>query len=103
MTRVFVGNLSYDADEHDLRGLFSAAGALEGIEIVRDRQTGNSRGFGFVSFMMSSDAERAVEDLNGQDLKGRPLRLELARAREPLRERHDRRVHETATATRRRW
>lgn len=78
MTRLFVGNLSYGAEERDLRELFGAYGALEGAEVVRDRVTGNSRGFGFVTFLMSDDAERAIEEIDGADFKGRPLRVERA-------------------------
>ena len=77
--RLYVGNLSFDISEDRLRELFAHAGGVERAEIVKDRMTGVSRGFGFVDMITEEDAECAIADLNGTDAMGRVLRVALAK------------------------
>lgn len=79
--RIFVGNLSYQTTEDDLAGLFEQAGEVESATIITDRDTGRSKGFGFVE-MGSDNADKAIAQLNGTDLKGRSLTVNEARPRE---------------------
>ena len=76
--KLFVGNLAYAVTEDDLRELFAQIGACESVSIVLDRDTGQSRGFGFVVMASGDDAERAKKQLDGSDLKGRRLRVDDA-------------------------
>jgi RNA recognition motif-containing protein len=76
--KLFVGNLPYAATEDDLRELFSQAGTCESVSIVIDRDTGQSRGFAFVTMATAEDAARAKKQLDGSDLKGRRLRVDEA-------------------------
>jgi cold-inducible RNA-binding protein len=79
--RIFVGNLSYQTTEGDLTGLFEQAGEVESATIITDRDTGRSKGFGFVE-MGSENAEKAIAQFNGTELKGRSLTVNEARPRE---------------------
>jgi RNA recognition motif-containing protein len=79
--RIFVGNLSYQTTESDLTGLFEQAGEVESASIITDRDTGRSKGFGFVE-MGSEDAEKAIAQFNGTELNGRSLTVNEARPRE---------------------
>ena len=76
--KLFVGNLAYAVTEDDLRALFAQAGTCESVSIVIDRDTGQSRGFGFVTMGSAEDAERAKKQLDGTELKGRRLRVDDA-------------------------
>ncbi|MHC4938650.1 MAG: RNA recognition motif domain-containing protein [Planctomycetota bacterium] len=77
--KLFVGNLSFEASEQDLRDLFSAdARKVASVAIITDRDSGRSRGFGFVEFGSASDAAAAIEALDGTELHGRPLRVNEA-------------------------
>ena len=76
--KLFVGNLAYAVTEDDLRELFAPIGTCEAISLVLDRETGQSRGFGFVTMASADDAERAKKQLDGADLKGRRLRVDDA-------------------------
>lgn len=80
-TRLFVGNLSFDVSDDDLRQAFSEAGSCSSASIVRDRMTGKSRGFGFVEMTTEEEARRAVSTLNGRDLQGRAMNVSEARER----------------------
>lgn len=80
MKRIYVGNLPWSADEATLRELFSACGEVHSAAVITDRETGRSRGFGFIE-MDNSDADKAISELNGQDMGGRPLRVNEARER----------------------
>ncbi|HEV8201347.1 MAG TPA: RNA-binding protein [Candidatus Polarisedimenticolia bacterium] len=80
-TRLFVGNLSFDVSDDDLRQAFSEAGSCSSASIVRDRMTGKSRGFGFVEMTTEQEAQRAVSTLNGRDLQGRAMNVSEARER----------------------
>lgn len=81
MTRIYVGNLPYTADEESVRELFSQHGAVEAVRLINDRETGRFRGFCFVE-MPESDAQNAIARLNGHDMGGRQLRVNEARERE---------------------
>lgn len=77
--KLFIGNLSFDTNEESLRSAFSKFGAVESAQIITDRMTGRSRGFGFVEMSVDEDAEKAVAGLNGQELDGRALTVNEAR------------------------
>ncbi len=79
---IYVGNLSYALSESELRDAFANFGAVSTVKILTDRETGRSRGFGFVEMPNRSEAEAAVANLNGKDVGGRPLRVNEARPRE---------------------
>lgn len=81
MKKIFVGNFSFDTTEADLRQLFEPHGAVESASVVTDRDTGRSRGFGFVEMPNNSEAEAAIAALNGKDAGGRPLTVNEARAK----------------------
>jgi RNA recognition motif-containing protein len=79
MTKLFVGNLSFSTSEDDLMSLFSQYGAVESVNVITDRMTGQPRGFAFVEMTNRSDAEKAISSLNGSDLQGRTLNVNEAR------------------------
>ena len=76
--KVYVGNLPFRTTEEDLANLFSQVGAVESVSIITDRDTGRSKGFGFVS-MGSDDADKAIAQFNGTDFNGRALTVNEAR------------------------
>jgi len=78
--RIYVGNLPYGSTETELREMFEKHGKVLSVDVLMDRETGRSRGFGFVE-MDDADAAKAIEKLNGADLGGRPLRVNEARER----------------------
>lgn len=81
-TRLYVGNLSYDTDEQGLRDLFAQNGrTVNEVRIITDRDTGRSRGFGFVEMGSEEDAQAAIAELNGFSMDGRPLTVNEARER----------------------
>jgi len=77
--KLFVGNLSYQATEEDLRELFQQAGTVESVRIITDQFTGRPRGFGFVAMSSKEEAERAIELLNGRLFRDRNLVVNEAR------------------------
>jgi cold-inducible RNA-binding protein len=79
--RIFVGNLSYQTTEGDLTGLFEQAGEVESATIITDRDSGRSKGFGFVE-MGGENADKAIAQFNGTELNGRSLTVNEARPRE---------------------
>lgn len=79
---IYVGNLSYSMSEQELRDAFGAFGDVSSVKILMDRETGRSRGFGFVEMPNQSEGEAAVSQLNGKELGGRALRVNEARPRE---------------------
>ena len=81
MKKIYVGNLSYEATEDELRDLFAAHGTVESVAIVTDRMTGRPRGFGFVEMADDAEARAAIDALNGTDLGGRTLTVNEARPR----------------------
>ena len=80
--KLYVGNLPYTADDTSLRGLFEGFGEVHSARVVSDRDSGQSKGFGFVE-MADGDAQKAMSALNGQELDGRALRVNEARPQEP--------------------
>ncbi|NIN92457.1 RNA-binding protein [bacterium] len=78
---IYVGNLSRDVTEEDLRQTFEAFGKVETVSIIKDKFSGESRGFGFVEMPAKAEAESAIADLNGKELKGRPIKVNEARPR----------------------
>src|SRR5690349_16847256 len=80
MTKLFVGNLPFTATEDAVRNLFAPHGTVEKVSLINDRDTGRPRGFGFVE-MSDSDASRAMQALNGQDMDGRALKINEAQER----------------------
>ena len=83
--KLFVGGLSFSTSTDRLREAFAACGNVESASVVTDRDTGRSRGFGFVEMPNQSEAETAIAGLNGKDLGGRALRINEARPREQQR------------------
>lgn len=81
-SKLYVGNLSYNVTEDQLRELFSQAGQIKDVALITDRQTGRSKGFGFVEFATQAEAEKAIEMFNNHELDGRPLTVNVARPRE---------------------
>ncbi len=79
MVKIFVGNLSFDADEHDLEDLFGEFGAVEEASLVRHPRSRNSRGFAFVEMPDPAEAERAIEALSGSEYMDRPLTVNESR------------------------
>ena len=77
MSKIYVGNLPFSADEASVRALFSQHGTVESVALINDRETGRPRGFGFVE-MPRADAARAIQNLNGHDMGGRPLKVNEA-------------------------
>ena len=78
-TKLYVGNLSFKTTSDDLREHFSQAGTVESASVIEDRETGRSRGFGFVEMATPEDAQAAIEQFNGKDLNGRNLTVNEAR------------------------
>lgn len=76
--KVYVGNMSFDTQEDDLRDLFAAYGEVESVNIISDRYTGKSRGFGFVEMANAEEAGSAIAGLNNTEVNGRLLRVNLA-------------------------
>ena len=83
---IFVGNLAFSTTDHDLRQLFEPYGVVDKVSIITDRDTGRSRGFGFVEMPDSAAAKAAIQGLQGQALGGRTLNVNEAKPREPRRE-----------------
>lgn len=82
MTNIFVGNLSYQTTESELEALFGAYGAVERVTVVRDRDTGQPRGFAFVEMTNANEAANAMQAMNGREMNGRTLNVNEARPRE---------------------
>jgi RNA recognition motif-containing protein len=78
---IYVGSLSYKATEEDLKKEFEGFGQVESVNIIKDRYSGESRGFGFVDMPNKDEAQSAIEGLNGRELKGRKISVNEARPR----------------------
>lgn len=81
-TRLYIGNLPYTMTDNDLAQLFASAGEVKTAEVVRDRETGQSKGFGFVEMKDAAGAEKALQ-MNGATFQNRQIRVDAARPREP--------------------
>ena len=86
---IYVGNLSYRMNDGELREVFSEFGEVSSARIINDRETGRSKGFGFVEMPDDNAANTAIEALNGKEVSGRNLRVNEARPREPRQPRGD--------------
>ncbi len=84
MFNIYVGNLSFDASESDVRALFEAHGTVDKVNLVTDRETGRPRGFGFVEMASDDEGRAAINALDGQDSQGRNLKVNEAKPRENL-------------------
>jgi cold-inducible RNA-binding protein len=80
--KLFVGNLSFNTTENDLNDAFAAFGTVLEANLMMDRMTGKSRGFGFVTLSTADEAQKAIEGMNGRDMDGRALTVNVARPRE---------------------
>jgi len=78
---IYVGNLSYEATEEDIQQAFEEFGQVSKVTIIKDRETGNARGFGFVEMTTDSEGHAAIENLNGREVKGRQLKVSEAKPR----------------------
>ena len=84
---IFVGNISFSSTEDDLRNLFAEHGNVASVKIIKDMETGRSRGFAFVTMPDDSEANRAIEGLNNQDFQGRTLKVNQSRPKTETRTR----------------
>jgi len=80
--KLYVGNLSYTVSSSDLEALFASFGTVQSAQVVQDRESGRSKGFGFVEMGSDQEAQAAIQGLNGKDHNGRPLTVNEARPRE---------------------
>uniref|UniRef100_A0A7C4KIG1 RNA-binding protein n=1 Tax=Anaerolinea thermolimosa TaxID=229919 RepID=A0A7C4KIG1_9CHLR len=81
-TRLYIGNMSPEASEQELRAMFTEAGTIAQVELVMDRQTGKPKGFGFITMSSLAEAEKAINLFDTKDLHSRPLKVNLAKPRE---------------------
>jgi RNA recognition motif-containing protein len=81
--KLYIGNLSYQVDDSALQGKFSEFGAVASAKVITDRETGRSKGFGFVEYESDSDAESAIDKMNGQEFSGRNINVSEARPQAP--------------------
>lgn len=81
MTNIYVGNISFQTSDADLEQLFGEFGRVDRANVVMDRQTGRSRGFGFVEMPDDAEAQKAIAELNGKEVEGRTLTVNVARPR----------------------
>ena len=79
---IYVGNISFTSTDDELKELFEKHGAVSSANIIKDRETGRSKGFGFVEMSDDTEGEEAVEELNGYDFNGRDLKVNKARPKE---------------------
>ncbi|MBI9017514.1 MAG: RNA-binding protein [Phycisphaerae bacterium] len=80
--KLYVGNLSYDMENSDLETAFAEFGSVESATVIIDRQSGRSKGFGFVEMSTEEEAQAAMAAMDGQEVSGRPLKVNLAKPRE---------------------
>ena len=78
---IYVGNFSYETSEQELRDMFSEYGEVESVSVIQDRQTGRSRGFGFVTMPSDDEAQAAIDGLNEKEVNGRTLKVNKAKER----------------------
>jgi len=82
VTKIFVGNLNFQMTEDDLENLFSQFGKISELKMIKDFETGRSKGFGFITYSAQQEAELAISSMNGKDIEGRSLRVNLAENKE---------------------
>ena len=81
-SKLYVGGIPYSASDEDLKDFFSAAGTVVSATVITDRETGRSKGFGFVEMASEGEAQTAIETLNGKDMAGRAIKVSEARPQE---------------------
>ncbi len=84
--KIYVGNLSYEVNEDDLKQAFEQIGQVESVSIIKDKYSGRSKGFGFIEMPSNDEGQAAIDSLNGKELKGRALNVNEARPRSENRE-----------------
>ena len=77
--KLYVGNLPYSADQQSLTEIFSRCGTVDSVNVIADRDTGQSKGFGFIEMSSDSEAQKAIQELNGADCDGRPMTVNEAK------------------------
>ncbi|MFQ5548880.1 MAG: RNA recognition motif domain-containing protein [Woeseia sp.] len=77
--KLYVGNLPYSADQQSLTEKFSECGTVDSVNLITDRDTGRSKGFGFIEMSSDSEAQKAIQELNGMDCDGRPMTVNEAK------------------------
>ena len=82
-TKLYVGNMSYETNNSDLEQMFGEHGTVESVQIINDRATGRSKGFGFVEMSSEEEAQAAIGALDGQDFGGRTIKVNVAKPRAP--------------------
>ena len=80
--KLYVGNLSFQTSSYELEELFATVGTVESASVVEDRETGRSRGFGFVEMASKEEGEKAIEEFNGKEVNGREIKVNEAKPRE---------------------
>jgi cold-inducible RNA-binding protein len=80
--KLYVGNLAFETSSNDIQQLFAQAGTVESVSLIEDRETGRSRGFGFVEMQTKEEGAAAIQQFNGKDLGGRTLKVNEAKPRE---------------------
>ncbi|MCH9628177.1 MAG: hypothetical protein S4CHLAM2_18320 [Chlamydiales bacterium] len=80
--KLYVGNLPFSVDEQELKNLFAEYGSVTSVQLISDRDTGRSKGFGFVEMSDDAEAQSAIDEMNGKDFGGRPVIVNEARPRE---------------------
>ena len=81
--KLYVGNLSFETTSNDLQTMFAESGTVESVSLIEDRETGRSRGFGFVEMSTKEEGAAAIDKFNGHELGGRELKVNAAKPREP--------------------
>jgi len=82
--KLYVGNLAFETSGSELQALFAQAGKVQHVSLIQDRETGRSRGFGFVEMSTNEEGNAAIQKFNGHELGGRPLKVNEAKQRENL-------------------
>ena len=85
--KLYVGNLPYSVEQDALQEMFAACGTVDSVNIITDRDTGQSKGFGFVEMSSDSEAQKAIQELNGTNMGGRDMRVNEAKPRAPRNDR----------------
>jgi cold-inducible RNA-binding protein len=80
--KLYVGNMTYDTTEEQLRTMFTEAGSVVTVDVIKDRDTGNPKGFAFITMASQADANKAISLFNGKEVGGRPLTVNTAKPRE---------------------
>jgi RNA recognition motif-containing protein len=81
-TKLYIGNMSHETTEQDLRTMFSEAGTVGSVDVIMDRQTGRAKGFAFVTMNSQDEAEKAISMFNAKDVNGRALKVNISTPRE---------------------